>query len=211
MDRLTDDYRATLVRLSVSALLLTDRSAVVHDANPAAEALLVETAMMSVKGGVLSARRKSEDKDLRAALATMSAEHPASTVCFRNREGVPMVVIDLLLLAGGLVACRISDLESRPSPTTARLRAIFGLSPAEARVAAAMLSGLGIQGVAHKHAVEAETVRTQLKRIRGKTGARSLNELLGVLTAAGSDFGPKFQPSAPRPSPAPAEDGKGRR
>ena len=190
MDRLTEDYRAALVRLSGSALLLTDRSALVHEANPAAEALLAETAMMSVKDGVLTVRRKSEEKDLRDALAAMSAEQPVSTVCFRNREGVPMVVLDLILLASGLVAWRISNLASRPSPTVARLRAIFGLSPAEARVAAAMLSGLGIQGVARKHAVEAETVRTQVKRIRGKTGARSLNELLGVLTAAGSDFGP---------------------
>lgn len=186
---LTDNYRE-LVRFSTWALLLTDRAAQVHDVNPAADALLAGTAMIRVKDGVLTARRKSEDRALGEALAALSAEQPGSTVCFRNREGAPVAVIDMRLLPGGLVAWRVSDLASRPAPTPARLRVIFGLSPAEARVAAAILSGLGIQAVARKHGVEPETVRTQFKRIRGKTGARSQNELLGMLTAAGADFGP---------------------
>lgn len=190
MEALTANYCVELVRYSTWPLLLTDRSAHVHDANPAAEALLAGTAMIRVKDGVLSARRKSEDKALRDALAALSDDEPGSIVCFRNREGVPIVVVDMYLLSSGLVAWRISDLASRPAPTSARLRAIFGLSPAEARVAASMLSGLGIQAVARKHGVEPETVRTQFKRIRGKTGARSQNELLGMLTAAGADFGP---------------------
>lgn len=186
---LTDNY-CELVRFSTWALLLTDRAAQVHDTNPAADALLAGTAMIQVKDGALTARRKSEDKALEEALTGLSAEQPASIVCFRNREGVPVLVIDMHLLPSGLVAWRLSDLASRPAPTSARLRAIFGLSPAEARVAAAMLSGLDIQAVARKHGVEPETVRTQFKRIRGKTGARSQNELLGMLTAAGADFGP---------------------
>ena len=190
MEGLTENYCVELVRFATWAVLLTDRSAQVHDANPAANALLAAMAMIRVKDGMLSARRKSEDKALRDALTGLSAEQPGSIVCFRNREGVPVVIIDMHLLSSGLVAWRVSDLASRPEPTPARLRAIFGLSPAEARVAAAMLSGLGIQAVARKHGVEPETVRTQFKRIRGKTGARSQNELLGMLTAAGADFGP---------------------
>ena len=98
------------------------------------------------------------------------------------------MVIDLQRLRSGLVALRMADMAQRPAPSPARLRTLFGLTPAEARVAVAMLSGMGIQAVAREHGVEAETVRTQAKRIRGKTGSRTQSQLLSVLAAAAADF-----------------------
>ena len=183
MDVLTTRHFAELAGLWPSALLLLDRDAHVHYANPVAEALLARTSMLSVKGGMLSARRKSEDRALRDAWSGLSAALPSTTLCLRNRESLPMIVMDLRLLATGAVALRITDLVARPAPSAARLKQLFGFTPAEARVAIAMLSGLGIQAVAREYGVEAETVRTQTKRIRAKTGTQTQNQLVSVLAA----------------------------
>ncbi len=188
MDVLTIRHFAELAGLWPSALLLLDRAGHVHYANPAAEALLVRTSMLSVKGGALSARRKDEDKALRDAWSGLSATLPSTTLCLRNRESLPMVVMDLQLLATDAVALRITDLVARPAPSVARLKQLFGLTPAEARVAIAMLSGLGIQDVAREHGVEAETVRTQTKRIRSKTGTKTQTQLVSLLAAVVEGF-----------------------
>ena len=190
MDSLTKDDCAALAGLLPAALLVLDRRAQLHYANPAAQALLARLTMLSVKQGTLTARRKGEDRELRDALASVNADNPSATVCFRNREGLPMVVIDVHLLQGGLIAWRITDLASRAAPSAARLRHIFGLTAAEARVARAMVSGSGIQAVARDHGVEAETVRTQVKRLRAKTGARSQNQLISILATLGLGLGP---------------------
>ena len=188
MDVLTTRHFAELADLSPSLLLLLDRAGHVHYANPAAEALLARTGMLSVKGGTLSARRKNEDKALRDAWSSLSAVLPSTTLCLRNRESLPMVVMDLRLFATDAVALRITDLVARPAPSAARLKQLFGLTPAEARVAIAMLSGLGIQAVARAYGVEAETVRTQIKRIRAKTGTRTQNQLVSLLAAVVDGF-----------------------
>ena len=118
----------------------------------------------------------------------MSPDNPNAVICLRNREGIPIVVSDLHLLASGLVAWRITELEARQTPSAARLKIIFGLTPAEARVAIALLSGMGLSAIAREFGVEPETVRTQAKRIRSKTGAHTQSKLLGTLFATGSDL-----------------------
>ena len=193
MDVLTERDFAALVALSPAALLILDRTGQVRHANPAAQAMLARLGMLSIKSGVLVARRKAEDKDIRAALATLSPDSPDAVVCLRSREGLPIVVSDLRLLASGLVAWRITELDERPAPSAARLKTIFALTPAEARVAVALLSGMGLRAVAREFGVEPETIRTQAKRIRAKAGAHTQGKLLGTLFAAGSDLAPNSE------------------
>jgi len=53
-----------------------------------------------------------------------------------------------------------------------RLRAAYGLTPAEAAVAVAVAGGEGLGAVAAAHGVTLATVRTQAQRVYGKTGVR---------------------------------------
>ena len=176
---------AGLLALSSDKLLLVDRSGRVLYANEAAKALLGDRAALALTGNMLSIRRKNEDKALRDAMSTLSPGE-ATTVCFRNREGVAILVVDLHLLASGLVAMHVCDIVSRSTPSLDRMRQVFGFTAAEARVAATMLEGAGITEAAHQRGVEPETVRSQVKRIRSKTGARSVAELLLKLSAIDS-------------------------
>ena len=170
-------------------MLLLDRAATILTAREVADSVVAVSQAVAIRNGVLMARRKNEDRAMRDALAALSPTIPAATVCFRNRETHPVAVADLLLLPSGNVAWRMTDLLARPAPSAARLQAVFGLTPAEARVAGGLLSGLSLGGVARASGVEPETVRTQAKRIRAKTGARTQNHLLGMLMAAGSGLG----------------------
>ncbi len=177
-----------LLALSSTPLLLLEQTGQVIYINHAAVRFFTEMEMLRIDSGLLIARRKGEDRDIRNSLAGLSANHPTDIVCLRNRVGIPVLVLDMHRVQSGRIALRLAEVGLRPAPSAARLKTLFGLTRAEARVATALLSGLGIQNVGREHGVEPETVRTQVKHIRSKTGARSQNQLLGILAAAGSDL-----------------------
>ncbi|RYC31567.1 hypothetical protein D3273_13075 [Lichenibacterium minor] len=76
---------------------------------------------------------------------------------------------------------------STPTPLDAGLLAsLFGLTPAEARVARSAVILGGVPAVADELKLSRETVKSQLKAVMGKTGVASqqgLTALLGSLTA----------------------------
>ena len=165
-----------------------DRTGQVLYTSPSATRLLTDLRMLSIRDGLLSARRKAEDRAIRDAVSSLSPQHADETVCLRSREGYPIILIDFTLLRSGHIGAQLTDLTARPVPSSERLRRVLGLTPAESRVASAMLAGLGLSAIASKNGVEAETVRSQAKRIRAKAGARSQNQLLSVLVAMGTGF-----------------------
>jgi DNA-binding CsgD family transcriptional regulator len=63
------------------------------------------------------------------------------------------------------------------------LRAAYGLTPAEAKLAVLLLEGLSITEAAAANRVTRETVRSQLKSIFLKTGTRRQGELIGLLAS----------------------------
>lgn len=65
----------------------------------------------------------------------------------------------------------------------ARLREIYGLTPAEARVAVLLVCGRSLQECAARLDVSITTVRTHLQRIFGKTDTHHQGELVAVLLA----------------------------
>jgi DNA-binding CsgD family transcriptional regulator len=67
------------------------------------------------------------------------------------------------------------------------LQTTFDLTPAEARVAALLVSGLSLKGIAKALAVSPSTVRTQLNNVFAKTGAHRQADLVRVLLLA-SEF-----------------------
>jgi DNA-binding CsgD family transcriptional regulator len=102
------------------------------------------------------------------------------------RRGAPWLLIEAMPVtsAGNDIfeGCRailvISDL-ARPSMTDkALLSVVFGLTNAEARLAAAICEGQDLNTVASTLGVSRETLRGQLKIVFAKTGARRQAELV---------------------------------
>ena len=62
--------------------------------------------------------------------------------------------------------------------STAVLRELYGLTPAEARVAVSLANGRTARETAQTFSISLHTVRSHIKSILGKTSCRSQNELV---------------------------------
>jgi DNA-binding CsgD family transcriptional regulator len=82
----------------------------------------------------------------------------------------------------------VTDLEAEVSLPEQRLRDLFGLTPAETRVALALFDGLSPADAATGLGVSFHTVRNQLVRIFEKTGTNRQTELVRLMMrAVGAD------------------------
>jgi DNA-binding CsgD family transcriptional regulator len=73
----------------------------------------------------------------------------------------------------------------RHSPSGKDLAEFFGLSPAEARLAAALLTGKTLSQIAANTGVRITTLRTQLGSILKKVGAERQSGLIRILSSTG--------------------------
>ena len=75
----------------------------------------------------------------------------------------------------------INDPERRLTPDTALLRSVYKLTPAEARVTAALATGTPLPEVAKLLGISYETARTHLKRTFGKTETSRQADLIRLV------------------------------
>ena len=75
----------------------------------------------------------------------------------------------------------ITDLNRLAGARADLLEHGFGLTPCEARVAAALSTGMTPSEIARHHGISMGTVRSQLKSVFEKTGTKRQPELIAVL------------------------------
>ncbi len=75
----------------------------------------------------------------------------------------------------------INDPDQRPPSMAVLLGRLYGLTPAEARVAAGLAAGLAPGEIAEQHAVSLHTVRSQIRQLLDKTGCRRQTQLIATL------------------------------
>lgn len=75
----------------------------------------------------------------------------------------------------------IADPEHRPAPPEERLRAVYGLTPSEARLAVHLATGEDLHAAADKIGIRYSTARTQLAAIFRKTETNRQGELVRML------------------------------
>ena len=96
------------------------------------------------------------------------------------------------VLADNLAMVVIRDLGRVASPSPEMLCEVFGLSRAEADVAAALSGGASAEDVAQQREVSLATVRSQIRAILGKSGSENLRDFersmasLAVVTPQGA-------------------------
>lgn len=79
----------------------------------------------------------------------------------------------------------ISESSNASVPNSDLLRSLFDLTPAEARLARALLTGSTLDAFAAEIGVKKHTAKTQLRSIFGKTGVSRQTELALLLTGLG--------------------------
>jgi DNA-binding CsgD family transcriptional regulator len=96
-------------------------------------------------------------------------------------EAMPVTAFGSDLFSPGRLILLLTDLRSPLRPEATQFCAAFGLTVAEAKLAAKLASGSGIDSAAASLGVSRETARTQLKGVFAKTNTRRQAELAGLL------------------------------
>lgn len=185
-------------RLRAPVVLIDDQRKLLH-ANPAATALLGESSLLAVSGGHLYCRKPREDNALLVALRDLQLTgdsqlhlNAVDKVYFRvgfdqgNELGMFLYALRPAhtMHAFGersLAMLLLYQANARIELDPFIVAGVFGLTPAEARVAVAMAEGRTIEAVAAHHSVSVNTVRTQLRSVFEKTGTSRQVELVGLL------------------------------
>jgi len=159
--------------------------------NRAAELVLRRDDGLTVRRGKLCAQRIFDHEKLARAITTAASEKTAAAVgrMLVGRRGgrvayiltVAPLGVELAVYERPLAMILVADPDTR-APSEMDLAEFFGLSPAERRVAAALLAGKKLREVAADSGVQITTARTQLSSVLRKVGVTRQAELIRVLS-----------------------------
>ncbi|MGD9510866.1 MAG: helix-turn-helix transcriptional regulator [Geminicoccaceae bacterium] len=198
-------------------VVLVDAGAGITHANRAAEAALGRKDGLGATCSVLACDHADDTATLRRLVGEASARtplRPAGPLAVRRRSGRRPLSVLVAPLRGEppvptgrsvTAIVLIADPEAAVPEAGAALRATYGLTAAEARVAAALLKHERLADVAASLGVSVHTVRTLLQRAFDKTDTHRQAELVRLMLAhrvSGGGATPAPASSA-RTSPAP--------
>ncbi|HEY8564681.1 MAG TPA: helix-turn-helix transcriptional regulator [Beijerinckiaceae bacterium] len=176
-------------------VVLVDAAGNVAFANAAARELLARGSGLAIAGGTLQARSPSDAAALRrliAGCASGSSGGRSTEPTQPCRIGDPPLLIlpvPSTRSAGsdggaGIGILFIVDPGRAGLPGADDLQQFFGLTAAEAAVAAEILSGDGLRATSRRLGILPSTARSHLDRIFRKTGTRRQAELVRLLLSA---------------------------
>jgi DNA-binding CsgD family transcriptional regulator len=178
-----------------AGVIVTDSGAGVVEMNRAGEAIVRREDGLLIRNDRLCARRVFETTKVTKLIIGATAEGKPGAAAGRmligRGDSVPAYVLTVAPLRTGLAADKrrlamivvVDPVRHAPSETD--LAEFFGLSPAEARVAAALSTGKTLAEIATASGIRITTVRTQLASILRKSGAERQLDLVRILSSAG--------------------------
>lgn len=187
-----DSFEAALDRTTLGVVFF-DRSGLVSRTNDAARRILANGDGLTIAGRELRASRSEENAQLRrmiaaAAAATRAVVDPPRDLTKISRPSLQPayeVMITALPPRGSIVGgpnaavvMFITDPGRRLEIDGLALQRLYGLTNAEARLAALLAGGQSLDECAAATHVSRETARTHLKRIFSKTVTSTRAELM---------------------------------
>lgn len=162
---------------------LLDRSGIVRDTNALMTSVLAQTR----GGGRIVLGYPPADAALEAILAGQSSARSIAMPATATRPGRVAHVVPLFGRARDIFSGSLSLLvmhvaqPTAVSPDVTILRALFDLSPAEARLTAALASGRNLAQSASDCNIRTSTARSYLEQIFRKTGVHRQAELVALI------------------------------
>lgn len=184
-------WAAALLEQYGCPAMLVNRAARVLLANAAGESLLrAATDLCSTRGG-LRARRSEHTRAIQRAVAR-GREAGGSVVWIPCELGQELMVvvtpfprstqdIDRAIPTDAWALIRVLDPTELPNGDPKLFAGAFDLTPAESRVAAALVKGLSPIEIAVSFGIREGTARNHIKRVFAKTGTSRQGELIALL------------------------------
>jgi DNA-binding CsgD family transcriptional regulator len=179
---------AALDALAEGAVICDAAGRIVH-ANASAEAAASSMAgvVLGHSGHGIGTLHAREGRQLAGLIANAAGGGPGGGMAISGADTARLLVLVTPLppsLAGdsghALVVMRRED--ARPTVDGATLGRIFGLTPAEAALALALLSGQSLASIAAERGVSENTARSQLSQVLRKSGAANQRDLVRLLS-----------------------------
>jgi PAS domain S-box-containing protein len=180
---------AMIVVAGDGRVLLTNRSA---------EAMLARSDSLAVRDGRLVAPFDAAAVETALAAAVRPGAKPIVLKLRRSGAMTPLSALVTPLEEGGdnrpsrTCVVFLRDPDIRMSVSEPLLREMYGLTPAEARVVASLVSGRSLQEVAVELEISLNTVRNHLKQAYRKTHTSRQSELVSLVLS-----GPAFRTEMP--------------
>jgi DNA-binding CsgD family transcriptional regulator len=178
-----------------AGVIVTDSGAGVVEMNRAGEAIVRLEDGLLIREDRLCARRVFETTKITRLIAGATGKGKSDATARRMLVGrgdaLPAYVLTVAPLRTGFaiaerrLALVVVVDPVRHAPSETDLAEFFGFSPAEARLAAAMMAGKRLSAIAADRGVQITTVRTQLASILKKVGVKRQSDLLRVLSSTG--------------------------
>jgi DNA-binding CsgD family transcriptional regulator/PAS domain-containing protein len=194
---------ALLDALALGVVLLDDKSRVTF-ANRSAEEMLGAQPDAAEEPAASRERRTAA---LRALLRSRALGERGAAAYPHPEDGRPLQLISTPLnwpgASAGLAArfstaLFLGDPDLAARNTSEGVAALFGLTPAEARLASLLAAGLSLQEAAKQLSIRLSTARGVLKAVFAKTGTRRQASLVSVVLAALGQLR-RDAPRGPRP------------
>jgi DNA-binding CsgD family transcriptional regulator len=183
-------------------LLLVDRRRRLLHANPPAENLIKRAELLAVRDGRLFSPHPGNNGELASALDRLFEQADADGEGARKRHVLPLVRPDGHRVAAVMLSVRrrsaaasethaahqaLLSIVHAPDirPELAVLQRVYGLTPAEARLAATLSCGVSPVACARELNVKISTVRTQLNSVFRKTGTKTQAQLVALTLSLG--------------------------
>ena len=186
---------AGLLGTAGTGIILLDRDGRVAEANDSARRMLREGDAVTDRDGFLAAPWPEDDsrlrRVLRAALPRGGRPGVGGATTIRGGHG-PAAIVHVTPLAdsadpglASFAALVVVDDPRKHAPDAAQLAETFDLTPAQARIAAALAAGETVRGVAATNHRSQATVRWHIRQMMGKLGCRRQVDLVRLFVRIG--------------------------
>ena len=184
LDRAVHHGRALHATLDLldHAVFTLEMDGLIVSSNRAADALLRRGDALLLRRRRIAARDPRDEARLQSALRAAAAREAtqASALALRREKGAPYMVSIAAVWTGDRrqIVMIVTDLHGRDASLADRVRALYGLTAAEADIVVGLSEGKALETVAQERAVALGTVRSQLKAIYLKMDVTRQSELV---------------------------------
>jgi DNA-binding CsgD family transcriptional regulator len=176
-----------------NGVLVTDGDGRIIELNRVAEHILCRDDGLAVRNGKLCALRVFEDNKLMAFISAAAVGKTAAAtgrMLIGRRGGQKHYAVTVASIGGAQLgvferplALILIGAPEHLAPSERDVAEIFGLSPAESRLAVALIAGKKLADIAANSGVRITTLRTQLSSILRKVGATRQADLIRILSS----------------------------